>query len=400
MTMNQTGTPVTIDQYPNYVHNCTRNAACEPPYAAPLPSVPLLQLYVLFGIYKPALVQFYLQDTCADADPEQLFPSNYVVGQTPEGQWYGVFKYFNAPLSTVTNFVVWLSALVDAPGGLVERTFFTELLQVEPCDPLTKVKACQPENATTTGFDANGLYYGLPVNDDFLGIAEVRYFHIAWVRLGKQRELNNKATFVSSIYTTFRSTLERTYQLETELVPRWYKDELLAIYMRGALQINDGPTLVVSDLAIEPLNDNDLTWKPFVQLKTTTLLYFGCDASECVECCSPLVISASSHVPDESASGSESAGPCDPIDLGSNTAAPDGAVGVPYSYHLNLVGTPPYIITLVNAKPSWMTITPDGTGLQYGGTPDAPGTTIDVSVNVANDCGSLLGLEFFIDVTA
>lgn len=304
MTMNPTATPVTIDQYPSYVHNCLRDRACERPFGAPLPGIEQLQLYVDFGVYKPSLLQFYLQSTCTAAAPEQLFPDNYVVGQTPEGRWYGVFKFFSPPLQPVTSFVMWLSAMVAAPGGDVEKTFFSEQLMVEPCQPLTKVKACQPEDATTTGFDYNGLYYGKPVNDDFLGVAEVRYFHIAWVRLGKVREFANKATFVQSLVRNFRTTIETTYQLETELVPRWYKDVLLAIYARGAVQVDDGPTYLVSELAFEALLDNDLTWKPFARLLRTTRLYFGCDESVCGECCSPTVTSATATSDEESASGS------------------------------------------------------------------------------------------------
>lgn len=314
--MIQTPAAVAISTYPAYVHNCLRNAACEPPYAAPLPTVAHMQLYVDFGQYKPATIEFQLQDACSLDNQEQIFPSNYVVGQTPEGNWYGVFKYFNNPVTPVTTFVVWLSALVDTPAGLLERTFFSEMLMVEPCAPLTKVKACLPEGATTTGFDVNGVYYGLPVNVDFLGQEQIRYFHIAYVRFGKVREMGNKATFSSSLYRTFRSSLEKVWQLETELVPQWYKDELLAIYMRGAVQINDGKTYIVSELNFEALNDDDLIWKPFAQMKETFRQFFGCDDSECVECCSPIVIEAfttfneppDSSVPPESSvpdSGSE-----------------------------------------------------------------------------------------------
>lgn len=313
--MIQTPAAVAISTYPAYVHNCLRNAACEPPYAAPLPTVAHMQLYVDFGQYKPATIEFQLQDACSLDNQEQIFPSNYVVGQTPEGNWYGVFKYSSEPLAPVTAFVIWHSALVEVAVALLgEKTYFSEMLVVEPCLPLTKVKACQPELATVTGFDINGVYYGNPVNVDFLGQSGVRYFHIAWVRLAKVRELTNKATFKSSLIANFRTTVEKIHQLDTELVPKWYKDELLAIYARGVIQIDDLKTWIVSDLAIDPINDDDLTWKPFVQLRETFRLYFGCDASECVECCSPLIGDASTeteHPSESDASASESAGPGD-----------------------------------------------------------------------------------------
>jgi hypothetical protein len=290
--MISTPTAVAATEYPAYVYNCLRNVACERSYSAPLPGVPYLQTYVDFGAEKPETMEWTLVDTCT-GDTEQIVPSNYVIGQTPEGRWYGVFKYFNSPVTPVTTFVVHLSVFVDAGGpGLSERTFFTEMLMVEPCDPLMKIKTCQPEQATTTGFDLNGIYYGLPVNLDYLGIAEVRFFHIAYVRQGKVRELSNKATFKSSLYRNFRTTVEKIFQIETELVPRWYKDVLLAIYARGAVQINDATQYLVSDINFEALNDDDLTWKPFAQLKETVRLFFGCDDSECIECCSPIVLDA------------------------------------------------------------------------------------------------------------
>lgn len=283
-----------IGQYAHYVHNCLRNAACEPPWAAPLPGLPYLQFYVDFGQYKPVTVQVQLQDMCNTGHTEQIFASNYIIGQTPEGNWYGVFKYFTHPLVPVTNFVVWLSAEVDVLGGLVEQTYFSELLTVEGCLPLTKIKACQPEQATTTGFDMLDVYYGLPVNGDILGNDGIRYFHIAYTRLGKARELPPKGTFTTNLIRNFRTSIDRSWSLECELVPKWYYLELLAILARGAISLNDGPTYLLSDLNMEAINDDDLLWKPFATLKQTTRLYFGCDTSVCVECCSPRILSATS----------------------------------------------------------------------------------------------------------
>lgn len=286
--MIATPTAVAANQYTAYVHNCLRNAQCEPSFYAPVPDVASLQFYVDFGTTKPTTVEFQLIDICGD-NGQQIFPSNYVIGKTPEGKWYGVFKYFAEPVGQITGFVVWLSANLTGGG---QKTFFSEVMVLEPCAPLTKIKACMPEGATATGFDVNGIYYGLPQNVDYLGNPIVRYFHIAWVRLGKVRELSNKGTFKSSIYKTFRATVEKIHQLETELVPKWYKDLLLGIYARGAISVNNGPAFIVKDLNFEALNDDDLTWKPFVQLTETFRLYYGCDESQCSECCAPLFLSA------------------------------------------------------------------------------------------------------------
>lgn len=299
MKMIATPSPADMSEYITHVHNCTRNAACELPYLAPIPAVSFLQLYVDFGTFQPAMVEFHIVDHCSGNPPEQIFPSNYVIGQTPEGGWYGVFKYFSNPVNAMNGFVIWLAA---TNSGMQTRTFFSQMIAIETCVPIMKIKACQPELATTTGFDVNGVYYGLP-QGSFLGMESIRYFHIAWVRMGKVRELSNKAIFKSSFRRNFRTTIEKLHIVENELVPKWYKDQLLAIYSRGVVQIDDGQTYLVSDLAFDPINDDDLTWKPFAQLKETFKLFYGCDVSECFECCSPSVISAavvSSDTPPDS----------------------------------------------------------------------------------------------------
>lgn len=267
MKMISAGTAA-ANQYPAYVHNCTRNAACEGAYSAPLPLVSDLQLFVDFGATQPASIEFTFIDTCNNTT-EQIFPSEYVVAQTPELNWYGVFRGFNNPAEPYTAFVVHLNANAGA------MSFFSQMLSTQPCGPLMKLKSCHPERATTTGFDINGIYYGLP-EGSFAG-GEIYYTHTAWVREGKVRELPPRATFKSNLYFTSRVTVEKNHTIETELVPKWYKDVLLALYSRGMVQVNDATTYIVSDLAFEAINDDDLTWKPLAQLKETFRGFFGCD---------------------------------------------------------------------------------------------------------------------------
>lgn len=281
--MIQTPTVVAATEYPNYINNCLRNPACELPYAAPLPAVSTLQLYVDYLLVAPGDFEFTLVDVCTGLT-EQITPADYVVGQTPELGYYGVFKSFNNPATPVTTFVVHLSS-----GG---KTFFSEMLMVEPCAPLMKVKSCHPQAATTTGFDINGIYYGLSTGGT-LGDATIRYFHIAYVRRGKVKEISNKATFKSSLYFNFRTTIEKIFMFEPgELVPKWYKNVLLAIYSRGAVSFDDGQVYIVSELSFEPINDDDLTWRANVQLKETFRLFYGCDDGLCDECCAPVVTGA------------------------------------------------------------------------------------------------------------
>lgn len=254
-------------QYATYVHNCLRNAACEPEYYAPVPAISAVQLYVAFGSSAPGSVEFTLIDVCNQVE-EQIVPSEYIVGDDPEGNFYGVFKGFNTPVTTPSIFIIHLAA-----GG---QSFFSEAMVVETCISLMKVLSCHPAEARETAFDVNGVYYGLPISAS-AGMDGLSYTHVAWQRHGKVRELSNKATFVSSLYATYRSTVERIFQTEGEFVPQWYKDYFLALYSRGMVQVNDGKIYIVSDLAFEPINDDDLLWKPQAQLKETHKLFFGCD---------------------------------------------------------------------------------------------------------------------------
>src|SRR5688572_13615317 len=110
MKMIRTTAAVAAHQYTEYVHNCLRNPACERSYLAPLPGLPYLQLYVSFGSEKPFTQEFVLVDLCT-GDQQPILSTNYVIGQDPDGNWYGVFKNFNTP-ADVTSFVVWFSSIV------------------------------------------------------------------------------------------------------------------------------------------------------------------------------------------------------------------------------------------------------------------------------------------------
>lgn len=291
--------------YKGFAHNCLRNWACEGPYTAPLPTVSDMQLYADFGAVQPTTMEFTFIDHCNNTT-EQIFPAQYTVGQTPEGGWYGVFRDFNNPAVPFTAFVVHLSI----NGG--SNTYFSEMLSTEPCGPLMKIKSCHPEGATTTGFDVNGVYYGLP-QGAYLGTG-IRYWHIAWVRNGKVRELNDKATFKSNLYSNFRTTIEKTHLIQTEIVPKWYKNVLLAIYSRGALSVDEGQIYLVNDLAFEAINDDDLQWKPYAQLKETFRLFYGCDDARCETCCNPQLISV--QINDGPPVSSSSQGPSEPAPTG------------------------------------------------------------------------------------
>lgn len=277
------------DDYSQVIHNCNLSP-CEKPYTAPLPELAYMQFFIDFGTVQPLAIQITAIDTCSGAIEEQLFTQDYVAGQDAEGRWYGVFRYFFETLFPFTCFVIHVRVLfMDAS----EAVWFSEEFCVEDCLPLTKLKACMPEGATATGYDVNDVYYGLPQGATTLGIPLVRYFHIVFLREAKVRELSNKITFVNNLLSnkTFRSQVDKVFQLESEMVPQWYKDLILAVLARGTVEIN-GRQYNVTELAFEGVADDDLLWKPFAQLTSISRQFFGCDTSECIECCTPQVLDA------------------------------------------------------------------------------------------------------------
>lgn len=287
------------EDYPRVIHNCNLSP-CELPYRAPLPELAYMQFFIDFGTVQPALIQITAVSTCGTATEEQLFTQDYVVGQDSEGRWYGVFRYFFETVTDFTCFVIHTRVtFVDTS----ERVWFSEEFCIETCLPLTKLKACMPEGAVETGYDINGVYYGLPQGMVTLGIALLRYFNIVFVREAKVRELTNKITFTSNLLSnkTFRSQVDKIFQFECELVPQWYKDLMLAVFARGSIEIN-GRAWTVTELAFEGVADQDFRWKPFAQLTQIFRLYFGCDTSECIECCTPQFLDGftTSFAPSES----------------------------------------------------------------------------------------------------
>lgn len=78
---------------------------------------------------------------------------------------------------------------------------------------------------------------------------------------------------------------------------------------------------------------------------------------------------------------------CVAVAISGTPVLPDGFVGIPYSYIINLTGTGPFSLTSV-VKPSWMTATVVGGTIVLGGTPVAAATGITVSFTINNACGT------------
>lgn len=268
--------------YKQFIYNCNL-LPCERQYTVPVNSMDDIQLYVYFGAVKPTTMDFAMVGRCNGNMNviTSLITSNYIIAQLPDGTWYGVFKCFNN-IGDLSCFLITAAFTI----GAGEVRYFTEDYCVNDCDDLMEIRACYPQNATTLGFDANGIYYGLPNGDlsQALGNTAIRYFHIYNVRQGWLIKTSQKVTFKTNLLRNFRSVLEQITEFRCELVPEWYSEYILAVLARGYVFINNRFWLL--DQTNFELNDEDARlWKPWAQMKDTTKLFFGCDASVCAVCC-------------------------------------------------------------------------------------------------------------------
>lgn len=281
MIFKQTDIVVTPTEYANYNDNCNGNH-CDLPFAAPLPSIDSVILFADFEDKNIVEFEIHIVDTCQANRTEQALTNTFVIGQTPRGNFYGVFK--NLQISQLfSSFVLFLKVTGNGSGDplLNVRTYFTQEMELQACNKIMDIRACFPQLNTDLGFDVNGIYYGFPTGTEIIGNRNIRYFHRAWVRYGKMKEIGNTITFTSSLIRTFRSVVEKKWQFECEIVPKWFKDILLSIFSRGVIQV-DGKFWLMEELDFQALNEDDLMWKPYAIVLETFKLYFGCDDSACL----------------------------------------------------------------------------------------------------------------------
>lgn len=272
-----------------FLYNCTRKNP-EIEYNVPILGFDDVQVYIEFGSVKPTAFDVKIVNACTNVVSELIAVPVYLVGKDPAGNWYGVFKFSEL---TGVPLQFYLSFEIDTAEPNSYR-FFTEVYQIEVnCPKLSKVEACFPTRADELSYDSNEIYFGLTTdNTNSLGDRTLYYNHNLYVRKAKVFNDVPKVTFVSNVRKNFRTILDRIYEFKCELVPAWYKEYLLAIYLRGFIKI-DGIRYQVTDIAFEALDEDDITWKPYAKLQKENKFYFGCDDCEppASVCCDPVVTS-------------------------------------------------------------------------------------------------------------
>lgn len=325
--------------YSNFVFNCTRNRNCQRPYYVPIRSLQDLVLYMDLPA-KPDMYEATLFDMCnldctttggdfsddfsddfdtggevCDFSTSSLVFDKYVVAQTPSNSWYGVF---GNPNNLIPNLKTFFIRFVFTIAGQ-DYVYYSEQFELEECDPLLLLKACYPNE--TTGADAtdcNGLYYGFPVGNDFLGTKNYRYFHWAYVRNGSVFDYKQKLSlsFFNS-KKTYKTVSTKQQLLEFELVPEFYKRVIMGILERGNIRIADFEYRLDEEQNWQVADYDSKLWQLDTVLTDECKLYFGCGASDCLlpseesvcenppddfsfefvdeACCNPVVTSATTE---------------------------------------------------------------------------------------------------------
>lgn len=295
----------TTSNWGNYLFNCTRNKSCQKAYYVPIRSLSFLTMYVdLPG--KPDTYEAAIMDLCSqvcggdpgdfnndfnddyflgtNCRPEErnLIFNNYVVGQKPDGSWYGVFGVPNDLGSAAINLSTFFVRFKFIVAG-VEHVYFSEQMEIDSCAPLTLLRGCYPnEEAGADATDCNGIYYGFPTNVDVLGSANYRYFHWGFVRMGSVIDATSKIAFAFfNSKKAYRSTVKREYILEFELVPTFYKNVLLGIFTRGNVQVEGVEYKLAEEQSWQVADRDSKLWEMDTVLDSECKQVFGCGVSDC-----------------------------------------------------------------------------------------------------------------------
>lgn len=296
----------TISDYGNYINNCRAN---QMRYWIPVSSLADVQLYANIGAVKPVSVLYQLIHTCGALAGivETITPTNYVVAQNTNNEWYGVFKNFTG--ATPSCFVIGITLNLGESGEVI---FFSEEYCVEDnCNSLTQIKGCYGNLSNLLSYDCEGTYFGTGLGD-YLGDPTLVYKHELLLRDVEVYKSAIKNTYKQGRTRNFRTEKEKIYQFNAELIPAWYLDEIDAVFNRGEVYVGDTRYLV-NETQFELIEECKKIWKIPATFKESCYQSFSCETNPCdpppTECCDPEIISVEvSEVPFESGFNNESGG--------------------------------------------------------------------------------------------
>lgn len=294
----------TISNYGSYSNNCTKN---QWPYKIPVNNLQDVQLYIDIGGIKPEAVQYELIHTCGGGTIETLSAPDYVIGQSSDNYWYGVFKNFSG--TAPTCFVIAITLTITG----VDYIYFSDEYCVEDCRPLIEIKGCYGNLDSAISVDRQGIYFGVHAGEGTsLGDETVKYEHKLLLRDVELSLSAIKKTFKQGRTRNFRTETEDLYEFTAEFVPEWYIREIGSVFDRGEIYF-DGTKYLVEGVGFEKIEPCKRVWKPTATLKESYYQSFSCEADPCAAasptCCNPSGLVATVEFED---SGSESATCCNP----------------------------------------------------------------------------------------
>lgn len=355
-----------VKPYTALLFNCTRNQKCQSPFYVP---VNMFSDIVFFAdlLGEPSMMQIEVMNVCDITHVGTAVSTRYVIGQTNTGSWYATIGNLVVTPPVGVTYSKFFFKLSFTIAGIL-HVFYSQQYEFPYCDDLKFLRGCYPnETAGTDAYDCNGVYYGFPTTDTIIGDQYYRYIHSAFLRMSSVIEQRNKFTFTAfNSKKIYKSVVDRESLLEFEIVPTFFKDELLGIFARGQVQYDGIEYILADSQDISIIDVDSKLWKMDMLFASQCKQTFGCDAADCVlpgpppDCCSPTEVTSSVEVVVVE---------CIPVFVPIEQVLPDGEAGFPYSADISLGGTPPFTIDTF-VKPAWMTIALVGSVVHFSGNPN------------------------------
>lgn len=275
-------------------YNCTRNPQCQRAWYIPVNDLLSLDLYFELP-FMPAT--YTLTMVALNGVQTQLVSGLYIVGEHPKG-YYGVFSNLVAAGSVPDCFYI----KGEFSFNQTTAVFYSNDFRYNDCNSLTKVEGCYNNvDAGVNAYDINGLYYGYPVNGEYLGNNNWRYYHNASVRFAKVTNTKHKLSV--SLFNSkraFKSQTSKVYNFASEVVPEFYKDEIMAVISRGNITIGNKPYSVSDEVDLSVHTEDSGLWVMDIPLSVSINTYFSCKTTVCRAlpdvCCNPTEMEISSDI--------------------------------------------------------------------------------------------------------
>lgn len=385
MKLIQAGANFLPIPYESLLYNCTRNKACQDPYYVPVQSMSDIVFYINVLGLLPQSVEIQVFNACDLTQiPGTAIAGSYVFGRKPEGESnYGVLGNLTVIPPAGVTYQRFFFKVTLVHSFVFESYYFSEVYEIDSCNRLTEIVGCYPDEPSgTMAYDCNDVYYGFPPDGyTFIGDETYRYYHRAFVRNAEVIEQDNKLQVVRfKSKRAYRTTLNRSFLFQFEYLPTFYKDVIVAMFMRGNVTVGERQFVLAEEQSWTITDDGSKKWNMDTVFDSECKQSFGCAVSLCLPpvptCCDPHIDSANVVFLN-----------CSPPVF--NDTVPPATQGVNYFQPLTINGSYPMILNST-IKPDWLTVSfnqSNGT-VTLSGTPPAAGS-FNIILNITNCTGQV-----------